>query len=63
MSEVDARDFALRRNKRGDGFLESEKWGANTAEASKAAAMEGMNEMSKLYKARGEKLYVPEDDS
>ncbi|MGB3754531.1 MAG: phosphomethylpyrimidine synthase ThiC [Parerythrobacter sp.] len=58
----EVRDFASRQNQSADGFLESEKWGADTAAASKAAAEEGMREMSALYKEKGERLYLDEDE-
>ncbi|QZD87339.1 phosphomethylpyrimidine synthase ThiC [Qipengyuania psychrotolerans] len=59
----EVRDFASKQNQSADGFLESEKWGADTAEASRKAAEQGMREMSELYKAKGDKLYLPEEET
>ena len=59
----EVRDFASKQNQSADGFLESEKWGADTAEASRAAALRGMEEMSELYKEKGERLYLPEEEA
>ena len=57
----EACDFAAKQNQSADGFPESEKWGADTAEASRKAAEQGIREMSKVYKDMGERLYLPED--
>lgn len=51
------------RGKRGrgaDSFLESGQSGAEAAEASRRAALKGMEEMSEKYKDMGQKLYLPE---
>ncbi|RDC60701.1 Phosphomethylpyrimidine synthase [Alteripontixanthobacter maritimus] len=58
----EVRDFASKQNQSAEGFLESEKWGAETAAASKAAAEEGMREMSEKYAEKGSELYLPEDE-
>ncbi|MGB3738272.1 MAG: phosphomethylpyrimidine synthase ThiC [Pontixanthobacter sp.] len=58
----EVRDFASRQNQSAEGFLESEKWGADTAEASRKAAEEGMREMAEIYKEKGERLYLPEEE-
>jgi phosphomethylpyrimidine synthase len=58
----EVRDFASKQNQSAEGFLASEKLGAETAAASKAAAEEGMREMAKIYKDKGERLYLPEDE-
>jgi len=58
----EVRDFAAKQNQTADGFLAAEKWGAETAAASKAAAEEGMKEMSKVYKDKGQELYLPAED-
>jgi phosphomethylpyrimidine synthase len=58
----EVRDFASKQNQSAEGFLASEKLGADTAAASKAAAEEGMREMAKVYKDKGERLYLPEDE-
>ncbi len=58
----EVRDFASTQNQSAEGFIASEKLGAETAAASKAAAEEGMREMAKVYKDKGERLYLPEDE-
>ena len=58
----EVRDFASKQNQSAEGFIASEKLGADTAAASKAAAEEGMREMAKVYKDKGERLYLPEDE-
>ncbi|WP_300114146.1 phosphomethylpyrimidine synthase ThiC [Sphingobium sp.] len=54
----EVRDFAARKNQPADGFLEAGLTGAEVAEASKAAALKGMEEMSKLFKEKGSELYM-----
>ncbi|WP_417609847.1 phosphomethylpyrimidine synthase ThiC [Parasphingorhabdus sp.] len=56
----EVRDFASKQNSDPDSFLEATKSGADTAEASRQAALKGMEEMSELYKEKGERLYLPE---
>ncbi len=58
----EVRDFASKQNQSAEGFLASEKLGADTAAASKAAAEEVMREMAKVYKDKGDRLYLPEDE-
>ena len=58
----EVRDFASKQNQSAEGFIASEKLGAETAAASKAAAEEGMREMAKVYKDKGDRLYLPEDE-
>jgi len=58
----EVRDFASTQNQSAEGFIASEKLGADTAAASKAAVEEGMREMAKVYKDKGERLYLPEDE-
>lgn len=58
----EVRDFASKQNQSAEGFIASEKLGAETAAASKAAAEEGMREMAKVYKDKGERLYLPADE-
>ena len=58
----EVRDFASKQNQSAEGFIASEKLGADTAAASKAAAEEGMREMAKVYKDKGDRLYLPEDE-
>ena len=57
----DVRDFASKQNQSADSFLASAKAGTDAAAASREAALKGMEEMSKLYKEKGEKLYLPEE--
>ncbi|NVD26988.1 phosphomethylpyrimidine synthase ThiC [Parasphingorhabdus flavimaris] len=59
----EVRDFASKQNQSAEGFIVSEKLGADTAAASKAAAEEGMREMAKVYKDKGDRLYLPEDEA
>mgnify|MGYP000261966804 CR=1 FL=1 len=58
----EVRDFASKQNQSAEGFIASEKLGADTAAASKAAAEEGMREMAEKYKEKGERLYLPADE-
>ena len=58
----EVRDFASKQNQSAEGFIASEKLGADTAAASKAAAEEGMREMAKVYKDKGQELYLPADE-
>lgn len=59
----EVRDFAAKQNESPEGFLASEKLGAETAEASRQAAIKGMEEMSGKYKDMGQKLYLPEGEA
>ena len=54
----EVRDFATKQNQSVDGFIASGVTGAEAAAASKAAAEQGMREMSERYRAGGD-LYVP----
>ena len=54
----EVRDFASKQNQGVEGFIASGPTGAETAEASKAAALKGMAEMSKLYNESGRELYM-----
>ncbi len=56
----EVREFASKQNQSAEGFIASEKLGAETAAASKAAAEEGMREMAKVYKDKGQELYLVE---
>ncbi|MGB7373902.1 phosphomethylpyrimidine synthase ThiC [Pontixanthobacter sp.] len=58
----EVRDFAAKQNQSPEGFLASEKLGSETAEASRKAAEEGMREMARVYKDKGERLYLPESE-
>ena len=51
----EVRDFAAKQNQGVEGFIAS---GTETAEASKAAALKGMEDMSKLFKETGSELYM-----
>ena len=55
----EVRDFAAKQNESPDTFLAAEKLGAQTAEASRQAALKGMEEMSRVYKDKGQELYLP----
>ncbi len=57
----EVRDFAAKQNESPETFLAAEKLGTDTAEASKQAALKGMEEMSEKYKDMGQKLYLPEE--
>ncbi|WP_326525322.1 phosphomethylpyrimidine synthase ThiC [Sphingomonas sp.] len=54
----EVRDFAAQQNQGAEGFLAAGPSATETAEASKAAALKGMAEMSALYNATGRELYV-----
>ncbi len=54
----DVRDFAAKQNSSPESFLASEKLGTDTAEASRQAALKGMEEMSRRYNEGGRELYV-----
>ena len=54
----EVRDFAAKKNQPADGFLEAGLTGAEVAQASKAAALKGMEEMSKLFRETGSELYM-----
>ncbi|SIN83736.1 hydroxymethylpyrimidine synthase [Parasphingorhabdus marina DSM 22363] len=58
----EVREFAGKQNQSAEGFIASEKLGADTAAASKAAAEEGMREMAEKYKEKGDRLYLPADE-
>jgi len=54
----EVRDFASKQNQGVEGFIASGPTGAETAAASKAAAIKGMEEMSRLYNETGRELYM-----
>ena len=54
----EVRDFASKQNQGVEGFIASGPTASETAAASKAAAIKGMEEMSALYNATGRELYV-----
>ncbi|PZU56763.1 MAG: phosphomethylpyrimidine synthase ThiC [Sphingobium sp.] len=53
---------AAKKNQPADGFLEAGLTGTQVAEASKAAALKGMEEMSRLFKETGSELYMGAGD-
>jgi phosphomethylpyrimidine synthase len=55
----EVRDFAAKQNQAVDGFIASGVTGAEAAAASKAAAEEGMREMSERFKEKGGEIYLP----
>jgi phosphomethylpyrimidine synthase len=54
----EVRDFAAKQNQGIEGFIAAGPTGAQTAAASKAAAIKGMDEMSKLFRDTGSELYM-----
>jgi phosphomethylpyrimidine synthase len=54
----EVRDFATKQNQGVEGFLATGPTGAETAAASKAAALKGMEEMSRIYDQMGRELYL-----
>ncbi len=59
----DVRDFASKQNQGADGFIASMQSGAEAAAASREAALKGMAEMAKVYKDRGNELYLPAEET
>ncbi|KQT35082.1 phosphomethylpyrimidine synthase [Sphingomonas sp. Leaf412] len=55
----EVRDFAAKQNSGVDGFIAAGASGAETAAASKAAALKGMEEMSETFRAKGGEIYLP----
>ena len=59
----EVRDFASKQNQPADAFLASGgPTGAETAAASKAAAIRGMEEMSERFREKGGEVYLPAVD-
>ncbi len=54
----EVRDFATKQNQGVEGFIATGPTGAETAAASKAAAIKGMEEMSAMFKEKGSELYM-----
>jgi len=54
----EVREFANKQNQGVEGFIATGPTGAETAAASKAAALKGMEEMSKVFKESGSELYM-----
>ena len=56
----EVRDFAAKQNQPADAFIAAGgPTGAETAEASRAAALKGMAEMSERFRATGGEVYLP----
>ncbi|PZO72443.1 MAG: phosphomethylpyrimidine synthase ThiC [Sphingomonas taxi] len=58
----EVRDFAAKQNQGVEGFIASGPLGAETAAASKAAAIAGMEDMSKRFKEKGEEIYLTSEN-
>ncbi|MGQ3177167.1 MAG: phosphomethylpyrimidine synthase ThiC [Blastomonas fulva] len=58
----EVRDFASKQNQGVEGFIATGPSGAETAAASKEAALTGMAEMSQLYEDLGRELYLGAGD-
>jgi len=58
----EVRDFAAKQNQGIEGFIAAGPTGAETAAASKAAAIAGMEEMSRVFKETGSELYMGAGD-
>ncbi|MBA3879131.1 MAG: phosphomethylpyrimidine synthase ThiC [Sphingobium sp.] len=54
----EVRDFAGKQNQGVEGFIATGPTGAETAAASKAAAIKGMEEMSRKFRETGSELYM-----
>ena len=54
----EVRDFAGKQNQGVEGFIATGPTGAETAAASKAAAIKGMEEMAAKFRATGSELYM-----
>lgn len=54
----EVRDFAAKQNS--DSYLATENIKRETSPEEAEEAREGMEEMSKVYREKGEKLYLPE---
>ena len=57
----EVRDFAAKQNS--DSYLASENIKRETSDEEAEEAREGMEEMSKVYREKGEKLYLPEGET
>ncbi|MFN3819353.1 phosphomethylpyrimidine synthase ThiC [Blastomonas sp.] len=58
----EVRDFATKQNQGVEGFIATGPSGAETAAASREAALKGMAEMSQLYEDMGRELYLGAGD-
>ena len=54
----EVRDFAAKQNS--DSYLASENIKRETSAAEAAEAQKGMEQMSEVYREKGEKLYLPD---
>lgn len=54
----EVRDFAGKQNQGVEGFIATGPTGAETAAASKAAAIKGMEEMSERFRKSGSEIYL-----
>ena len=59
MSAQEVRDFAAKQNS--DSYLASENIKRETSPQEVEEAEKGMEQMSEVYREKGEKLYLPED--
>ena len=57
----EVRDFAAKQNS--DSYLASENIKRETSPQEAEEAREGMSDMADLYKAKGERLYLPESEA
>ena len=57
----EVRDFAAKQNS--DSYLASENIKRETSPQEAEEAREGMSDMAELYKAKGERLYLPESEA
>ena len=58
-AKQEVRDFAAKLSS--DSYLASENIKRETSAEDAAEAREGMEEMSKVYREKGERLYLPEE--
>tara|TARA_R110000782_G_scaffold117364_4_gene207717 strand:- start:28801 stop:30693 length:1893 start_codon:yes stop_codon:yes gene_type:complete len=58
----EVRDFAAKQNQGVDGFIATGPSGAETAAASRAAAIKGMEEMRERFREEGGELYLPAEE-
>ena len=57
----EVRDFAAKQNS--DSYLATENIKRETSPQEAEEAREGMSDMAELYKAKGERLYLPEGEA
>jgi phosphomethylpyrimidine synthase len=56
----EVREFAAKQNSDPDSFLASEQLKGENSPEERAENEAGMEEMSRVYKEKGERLYLPE---